>query len=268
MAGTYLWDWSKSKPRCKFESLDDLTLPRDRGFFIQDQGGTRFLTNHLNERRARKFTFTHDRVKVSCMTGSYNCISRSKTPTMRAWLVGLIRPTSKSPAVESTPGRRCAGHTFCESNSYGQCNFSALVSSKRLVLRKRYCVSGKSLASARSFRPRHTSNTQHHISCEWNVMRMSLEYVSPDDTQKLCSGAQRFCREHKFSHRNDLQFPYLWSKREKWKRPSGHFHFRVREQSKEHCISLLWYAVFLTGTKGVWWMPWLQEAMKDVIWLR
>jgi hypothetical protein len=26
--------------------------------------------------------------------------------------------------------------------------------------------------------------------------------------------------------------------------------------------------VFLTGTKGVWWMPWLQEAMKDVEWLR
>jgi len=24
----------------------------------------------------------------------------------------------------------------------------------------------------------------------------------------------------------------------------------------------------LQERKGVWWMPWLQEAMKDVIWLR
>ena len=24
----------------------------------------------------------------------------------------------------------------------------------------------------------------------------------------------------------------------------------------------------LQECKGVWWMPWLQEAMKDVIWLR
>lgn len=25
---------------------------------------------------------------------------------------------------------------------------------------------------------------------------------------------------------------------------------------------------FPMGMKGVWWMPWLQRAMKDVIWLR